>query len=112
MTSSPQELAVSRWLLGKQGPPYPRCPNTGLASHVILLPLVDGDRILPLCAAYRLPRNPPVGGKPDFLHSSFVGELISMRVLFLSLISSPGMLIPFALGTVCEVVKPFNVGKL
>lgn len=39
------------------------------------------------------------------------GGINSHKVLFLSLISS-GMLIPFALGTVCEVVKPFNVGKL
>lgn len=69
------------------------------------------DRILPLWAAYRLPRNPPVGEKPDFLRASFVAELISTRFFFLSLIS-PGMLIPSALGTVCEVVKPFNVGKL
>lgn len=79
-------------------------------SHVILS-LLDGDCISPLCAGHRLFPG-PVGGKPDSLqHSCFVAELIS-QVFVVSFNPTPSVLIPFVVGIVYEVVSSLMLANL
>lgn len=50
-------------------------------------------------------------GSQRLLHSGFTVELISIMVLFINL-SPPGVLLPFAVGTICEVVSRLMLANL
>ena len=82
-------------------------------SHAAaLLSLLDGDCILFISAGYRLFLGTILWeGSQRLLHSGFMVELISVRFLFINL-SPRGVLIPFAVGTICEVASCLMLANL
>lgn len=105
---NPRNL-ISQWLLREARASHPRCPNTCLVSHVILLSLLDDDCISPLCAGYRLFPGTFLWKGSQKLPTALKHHVeLILKTFVVSF--SPGVPTPFVVGTVWSC-QPFNVGK-